>query len=475
MSSRISSVAKHALVLFSVIVSATAVISAQKGEAPLANPSASLEQCRNGSPVAGSCTGSAWVTGNVGSSNSTWKENDFLPYRMLFDNLVTGPDANAGTKVYTVVIGYDVKNSGAHAIDYLGTYNTTDAGATPCSGVTGCAGWTQSFGAIPLDVTAVTSQINPNTGLPIVQLPGQKFTLWGGTIRSVAYTAIDGPMTANQVERQVTITFTAQQVNPVLGWSGHVGWSGDWGPGQAAGGITGSPYHMRLIGLDGSGGNQDRSLSAAAVVPSGAVIIRKEVTTFTLGTSATYAFPFTASANFGPTSFSLVDDDAGPGVDYASSQTITSFGAANTITVTEGSAPGWTLTNVNCVESGLQDSTKNTLGPSATIIVQAYEVVTCTFSNSQLQPSAARASIRGRVVTPEGSGIRGANLVLTDVSTGETRVAGTNSFGYYSFTDLPVEDFYILTIQHKRYTFANNMRSFTLFDELADVDFVPNP
>jgi len=467
--------AGHFAVIIAVVVSAVISISAQK--VPTANPSATLEQCRNGSPVPGPCTGSAWVTGNVGSSNSTWKENDFLPYRMLLDNLVPGADANAGTHVYSLVIGYDVKNSGRHAIDYLATYNTTDAGADPCSGVAGCTGWAQSLGAIGPDVTAVTSQINPNTNLPVVQLGGQNFTLWGGTIRSVNYSAIDGPMTNAQVERQVTITFTAQVANPVLAWSGHVGWSGDWGPGNAAGGITGSPYHMRLIGLDGSGGNQDRSLSAAAVVPSGAVIIRKEVTTFgpPPGTAATYAFPFTATANFGSTSFSLVDDDAGPGVDNIASQSITNFGAANSITVTEGLVSGWSLASLNCTESGIADSTTNLGTRTATIVVQAYEVVVCTFSNTQLQPSAAPSTISGRVVTAEGMGIKGATLTLTDLSTGEVRIAATNSFGYYSFNDVPTDDFYMLTIRHKRYTFADDSRAFTLLDNIADMDFVPNP
>ena len=54
-------------------------------------------------------------------------------------------------------------------------------------------------------------------------------------------------------------------------WGGHIGSRLDWGftngvP-NSAGGISGSPYHTRLLELDGSGGNQDRSLSAAAVLP----------------------------------------------------------------------------------------------------------------------------------------------------------------------------------------------------------------
>lgn len=447
-------------------------ISAQK--APAANQSASLEQCRNGSPVAGPCAGSAWVTGNAGASNSTWKETDFVPYRMLFNDLVTGPDSNPSTHVYTVIIGYDVKNSGKHAIDYLGTYNTTNTGADPCSGVTGCAGWSQSAMGIPFDGVAVTSQINPNTNLPVVQIGGQNFTMWGGVIRNVSYSAIDGPMTSAQVERQITITFTAQQENAVLSWSGHIGWSGDWGAGQAAGGINGSPYHMRLISLDGQGGNQDRSLSADAVAISGAVIVRKEVTTWLGGTADPTAFSFTATSNFGPTAFSLVDDDGGAGVDNISSQVITSFGAGNTITVTEGATSGWTLANVNCVESGIQDSTKNTIGP-ASIIVQPYEVVVCTFQNTQLVPSAAPVSINGRVSTSEGNGIRGAVITVTNVGTGETRIAITGAFGYYALEDLEAGSSYVVSIGSKRYNFPMSSVVMTLDDNVSGLDFVATP
>src|SRR5207244_9999606 len=107
-------------------------------------------------------------------------------------------------------------------------------------------------------------------------------------------------------------------------------------------------------------------------------------------------FNFSASANFGTTAFTLQDLNPGtspcpvsghtftPG--SALSEAITSFGTGNTITVTEGSpSPGYTLSNVNCVESGLQNSTKNSAGPSATIVVEAFEAVTCTFTNTSLQ------------------------------------------------------------------------------------------
>ena len=63
--------------------------------------------------------------------------------------------------------------------------------------------------------------------------------------------------------------------NPVLAWGGHIATRQDWGTGNSAVAISGSPYHTRLIDLDGSGGNQDRSLSADAVIFPGFIHIVK--------------------------------------------------------------------------------------------------------------------------------------------------------------------------------------------------------
>src|SRR4029079_5304232 len=64
----------------------------------------------------------------------------------------------------------------------------------------------------------------------------------------------------------ITVNFTTTAANPtpVLAWGGHIATRANWGNGSSAVAISGSPYHTRLIDLDGSGGNQERSLSAAA-------------------------------------------------------------------------------------------------------------------------------------------------------------------------------------------------------------------
>ncbi len=74
-----------------------------------------------------------------------------------------------------------------------------------------------------------------------------------------------GSPEGTNLPRRSTITFTAATAgsNVVFAWGGHVASYIDWGEGDSAAGITGSPYHMRLVSLNGGGGNQDRSISVS--------------------------------------------------------------------------------------------------------------------------------------------------------------------------------------------------------------------
>src|SRR5215204_227996 len=57
--------------------------------------------------------------------------------------------------------------------------------------------------------------------------------------------------------------------------------------------------------------------------------------------------------------------------------------------------------------------------------------------NPPLAPTASTVSISGRVLTPDGQGIRNANLILTG-GAGELRYAQTGSFGYFRFENVRV-------------------------------------
>jgi hypothetical protein len=218
--------------------------------APPSNPSANLDQCRNGtlaSPAQCIDSGGSvgWVNGNAGSSDSHWREGDSIAYRMKFSGLTLAS--------HTVTIQWDTTKGGAHAIDYLTSFDRTETTALPCSGVAGCGSPT-TF-PIPDD---------PNSS--VAQIPGN-FTLYNGTITSLSAYALTGTY-ASDSSTAITVTFTAANSTPVLAWGGHIGSQIDWGAGNSASAVSGSPYHTRLLDLDGSGGNQDRSLAAGAVFPT---------------------------------------------------------------------------------------------------------------------------------------------------------------------------------------------------------------
>lgn len=87
-------------------------------------------------------------------------------------------------------------------------------------------------------------------------------------------------------------------------------------------------------------------------------------------------------------------------------------------------------------------------------------------------PTAAPASISGRVTQPNGRGIGGAVITLENHSTGQVAIATTNSFGYYKFHDMEVTHFYTLSASSKRNRFANSSISFSLDSDMFDMNFV---
>jgi Lamin Tail Domain/Carboxypeptidase regulatory-like domain len=82
-------------------------------------------------------------------------------------------------------------------------------------------------------------------------------------------------------------------------------------------------------------------------------------------------------------------------------------------------------------------------------------------------PTAADASVRGRLLTPAGRGLSNATIILTDTNSGQVRYARSTSLGYFNFRDLESGDFYVLSVKSKSYTFVN--QSFTLNENIDDL------
>lgn len=95
-----------------------------------------------------------------------------------------------------------------------------------------------------------------------------------------------------------------------------------------------------------------------------------------------------------------------------------------------------------------------------------------TYEVTSFVPTAAAASIGGRITTADGRGIVNATLQLTRAATGESKTTRSSAFGWYEFADLRSGETYILNVNSKRYSFGNPSRVIALGDDLTDVDFV---
>ncbi len=82
--------------------------------------------------------------------------------------------------------------------------------------------------------------------------------------------------------------------------------------------------------------------------------------------------------------------------------------------------------------------------------------------------TAANVSVSGRVLTPDGRGLRNAMLLMID-SNGTTRSSRTTTFGYFRFNDVEVGETYIFQVQSKQFSFAPQVISIN--EDLTELNF----
>lgn len=240
---------------WTAVVGLTAAIAGAlllAGGAAATTVGVNLDQCANGAAGSPSSCPPGWQNGNLNGSNSSYREGDSVPFRVILTKLAPGDHA--------LVIQYDTMQSGKHAYDYLTRYDRTVGGLDACDGVSGCSGPGANSDTIPLSD-------NPSVPSPFVSDPNRYFTIWNAD--AIGTPTLGGASDAAG-QQSVTIPFTTTTSDPVvIAWGGHVADEINWGAGNAAGGINGSPYHMRVVSLDGDAtGHQDRSMQANAVAPA---------------------------------------------------------------------------------------------------------------------------------------------------------------------------------------------------------------
>ena len=323
---------------------------------PFKPPSANLDQVRNGGvgcddTVPNSCTDPAdWVNGNAGASNAHYQEGQSIPYRLVMKDLPLGAN--------TVVIEWDVKHSDRNAIDFITHYQRINESVQPCGAaahpedvVPGCnpASFTTFDLPTPTGVNSPIANFPQNIFLAIA-LAQRRMTVYNGSITSMVYGTPQGDLSQAQASTRVTINFNATNSTVVMAWGGHIARAIDWGTGSSASGISGSPYHTRLISLNGSGGNQDRSLSAAAVeAPPPCSLSNDNIDVCDLPAITTHALQGTAVAgqtysftivNSGGSNAFISSSDTDPSDGTISANVTTSGAGSYTITLHTTSAGG---------------------------------------------------------------------------------------------------------------------------------------
>jgi hypothetical protein len=87
-------------------------------------------------------------------------------------------------------------------------------------------------------------------------------------------------------------------------------------------------------------------------------------------------------------------------------------------------------------------------------------------------PTAAAASVSGRVLTAYGQGVPNARITLTGINGGRNSVI-SNGFGFYEFTGVATGETYTITVEAKRFTFSP--RVLTVGNDLSNFDLIAEP
>ncbi len=306
------------------------------------------DQCSNdtGTGYTTGDTGCRWINGNLNANNSRYVEGDATVQRLWLTEFVPGTS-------HTVTFQYGTTKGGKHAYDFLTTWDWSEDWITVpdrCQGITGCEAATDTFFPIPVD---------PNAGGFDAAAGTRLFTMRGGTITAASTPAIVSGSYAGDSETSITVTFTVASSGDMCStksgvttcsvaiWFGaHVSTQINWGLGNGAGAISGSPYHVALNAVDGSAiGQRDNQMQASAVtvVPNGTIVIVKDAVP-----NDAQDFSFNLTNNDTITQNFSLDDDAD--ATLPNSQTFSVPPGTWTASEILPLPAGWSLSNIVCVD-----------------------------------------------------------------------------------------------------------------------------
>ena len=208
----------------------------------------------------------AWQNGDLNGNNTRYPEGGIVPFRLAVEGLKAG--------AHTIRIQYDFTAGGHKAYDFLARY---DGWASPPICDPSGGGISSMCPSMPAPRSAAfPSDGFATNGLSVSGAEwysgvSRRLTIWGGTIASISGPAHAGS-TAGNSTAEFVVHFVSNGSAVELAWGGHLAQSAYWdvaagGQRDGAGEVSGAPWHMRTLQLDGSGNrNQDRSIQPSAIV-----------------------------------------------------------------------------------------------------------------------------------------------------------------------------------------------------------------
>jgi hypothetical protein len=208
----------------------------------------------------------AWQNGDLNGNNARYPEGGVVPFRLAIEKLSPGN--------HSVTISYDFTASGHKAYDFLATWNATNYPGlcVPSGGAISsmCPRLpAPSSFAFPSD--PYTANRLSVAGAQAWSGVSRRLTIYGGTITSIGRPVHHGSVDGNS-DATILVRFRATGSAVLMAWGGHLAQSSYWDT-LAGGGpdgakmVSGAPWHMRTLNLDGGGArNQDRSIQPSAIV-----------------------------------------------------------------------------------------------------------------------------------------------------------------------------------------------------------------
>ncbi|MCL6257633.1 S8 family serine peptidase [Aquiflexum sp. TKW24L] len=218
-----------------------------------------LEQGQNGGINQTPVSPVNWATGNSNNSNSHFFESQSIPYRLTISKI------RADFKG-VIEIEWDTRTNGKSAIDYITGFDRICEVVEPVPGL--------PFGSNAYQYATIPAP-GAGSGMPAAsfnQIPesDRMLAIHGGQLGTISYVVQQSPTSTSAITR-LRINFTANGTlsgpnnSVVIAWGGHIASAEDWGEGNSASSIDGSPYHTRVVSLNGKSiGSQDRSVQAAS-------------------------------------------------------------------------------------------------------------------------------------------------------------------------------------------------------------------